>query len=72
MVIRARDSRLRQSAVWLIAAVLAQISLGLAIVHWGVPLPIATLHNAGAALLVLCLVTLLRSLWPRPAGVGQR
>jgi cytochrome c oxidase assembly protein subunit 15 len=50
----------------LILAVLVQISLGMATVHWGVPLPVATLHNAGAAFLVLVAVTLLRALWPRP------
>jgi len=33
-------------------------------VRLGVPLPLATLHNAGAAFLVLCMVTLLRALWP--------
>jgi cytochrome c oxidase assembly protein subunit 15 len=48
----------------LILAVLTQIALGLSTVHWGVPLPVATLHNAGAAFLVLVLVTLLRALWP--------
>ena len=46
------------------AAVLLQISIGISTVHFGVPLPLATLHNAGAAFLVLCVVTLLRALWP--------
>jgi len=36
-------------------------------VHWGVPLPLATLHNAGAVLLVTSMVWLLRALWPAPA-----
>jgi heme A synthase len=36
-------------------------------VLWGVPLPVATLHNAGAALLVVMMVTLLRALWPSTA-----
>ena len=48
----------------LIFAVALQISIGVATVHWGVPLPLATLHNAGAAFLVVSLVTLLRALWP--------
>jgi cytochrome c oxidase assembly protein subunit 15 len=60
----------------LILAVVAQISLGLSTVHWGVPLPVATMHNAGAALLVVVMVTLLRSLWPAAAPeratVGRR
>jgi hypothetical protein len=29
-------------------------------------LAVATLHNAGAAFLVIVMVTLLRSLWPAP------
>jgi cytochrome c oxidase assembly protein subunit 15 len=52
----------------LVAAVLAQISIGIATVHWGVPLPLATLHNAGAAFLVVSMVILLRALWPTPAA----
>jgi heme A synthase len=38
--------------------------LGISTVHWGVPLGVATAHNAGAALLVVSMVTLLRVLWP--------
>jgi cytochrome c oxidase assembly protein subunit 15 len=49
----------------MIAAVLFQISIGIAMVHWGLPLPLATLHNAGAALLVVGITTLLRALWPQ-------
>jgi heme A synthase len=33
-------------------------------VHFGMPLALADLHNAGAAVLVICTVTLLRLLWP--------
>jgi cytochrome c oxidase assembly protein subunit 15 len=66
--VRARG-RLRIIGRVLILAVLAQIALGVSTVHWGVPLSIATLHNAGAAFLVLVMVTLLRALWPMaPAG----
>jgi heme a synthase len=49
----------------LVFAVLLQISIGVAMVHFHLPLPLATLHNAGAALLVIVMVTLLRTLWPR-------
>jgi cytochrome c oxidase assembly protein subunit 15 len=62
--IRARDRRLAIIGRVLILAVVAQVALGLSTVHWGVPLPVATLHNAGAAFLVLVMVTLLRALWP--------
>jgi cytochrome c oxidase assembly protein subunit 15 len=64
VAIRARHGRLKIIGCVLILAVLAQISLGLSTVHWGVPLAIATMHNAGAAFLVLVMVTLLRALWP--------
>jgi cytochrome c oxidase assembly protein subunit 15 len=58
----ARDGRL------LMLAVVMQIAIGVATVHWGVPLGLATLHNAGAAFLVVSMVTLLRALWP---GSGE-
>ena len=51
----------------LVFAVALQIAIGIAMVHWGVPLTLATLHNAGAAFLVISMVGLLRALWPAPA-----
>ena len=60
----ASSRRLRRAGGLLVLAVALQISLGVATVHWGVPLALATLHNAGAALLVVSMVTLLRALWP--------
>ncbi|HEX4151266.1 MAG TPA: COX15/CtaA family protein [Steroidobacteraceae bacterium] len=65
VVLRGRNGRLKMLGYLLIAAVLLQISLGVSTVHWGVPLLLATLHNAGAALLVIVMVTILRALWPR-------
>jgi heme a synthase len=59
--------RLRVAGGLLVLAVLLQISLGMATVHFGVPLSVATLHNAGAAFLVISMVWLLRALWPAPA-----
>jgi cytochrome c oxidase assembly protein subunit 15 len=71
VAMRARHRRLKIIGGVLILAVLAQISLGLSTVHWGVPLAVATMHNAGAAFLVLVMVTLLRALWPgRPDPHG--
>src|SRR5450631_3458958 len=52
----------------LVFAVLLQISIGVATVHWGVPLTLATLHTAGAAFLVISMVNLLRVLSPAPVG----
>jgi cytochrome c oxidase assembly protein subunit 15 len=65
--VRARSRRLAFAGRLLLLAVVLQISIGVATVHWGVPLPVATLHNAGAALLVISMVRLLRALWPAPA-----
>ncbi len=63
---RAGSRRVFWTGLMLVAAVLLQISLGLATVHFGVPLRVATLHNAGAALLVTVMVWLMRALWPEP------
>jgi heme a synthase len=49
----------------LVFAVLLQITIGVAMVHFHLPLTLATLHNGGAAFLVIVMVTLLRSLRPR-------
>ena len=63
-VARARTPRLKIAGGLLMAAVLLQICIGITMVHLGMPLLAATLHNAGAAFLVLCMVALLRLLWP--------
>ena len=65
-LIRGRSRGLRLVGALLMGAVLLQISIGITMVHLGMPLAAATSHNAGAALLVLCTVTLLRLLWPPP------
>ncbi len=63
---RGRSRGLRLVGALLMGAVLLQISIGITMVHLGMPLALATSHNAGAALLVICTVTLLRLLWPQP------
>ncbi len=63
---RGTSRRLSRAGLVVVAAVLLQLSIGIATVHFGVPLPLATLHNAGAALLVVSMVWLLRALWPAP------
>lgn len=65
---RARSRRLTGAGMFVVAAMVLQISIGIATVRFGVPLPLATMHNAGAALLVVSMVWLLRALWPAPAG----
>jgi heme a synthase len=63
-IIRAAGRRLKVAGGLLAGAVLLQICIGVTMVHLGMPLPLAVMHNAGAALLVICSVTLLRALWP--------
>jgi heme a synthase len=65
-VMRAGSPRLSRAGIFVIAAVLLQISIGIATVQLGLPLALATLHNAGAATLVIAMVWLLRALWPGP------
>ncbi|HSY95718.1 MAG TPA: COX15/CtaA family protein [Steroidobacteraceae bacterium] len=62
--VRARERRLARAGRLLTLAVVIQIALGVAMVHWGVPLSLATLHNAGDAFLVISIATLLRALRP--------
>jgi cytochrome c oxidase assembly protein subunit 15 len=62
---RARAVRLAGTV--LAALLLVQWTLGPLMVMKALPLPLATAHNAVAALLVLAVVALLRFLWtPRP------
>jgi heme a synthase len=65
---RAQSRALKVIGGLLAGAVLLQIGIGMSMVHFGMPLALATMHNAGAALLVICAVTLLRLLWPEPAA----
>jgi heme A synthase len=49
-------------------AVILQLLIGMNLIWKGWPLWLGTLHNAGAASVVLAMVALLRSLAPRPEG----
>jgi heme a synthase len=55
----------RWAGIILVTAVLIQITIGISTVINGVPLALATAHNAGAALLAVAMVGLLRALWPQ-------
>jgi cytochrome c oxidase assembly protein subunit 15 len=57
--------RVKTAGAAVLVAVVLQITLGISTVLWGVPLSIATAHNAGAALLVITMVSLLRALFPQ-------
>lgn len=69
--VRAQSRALKVVGALLAGAVLLQIGIGMSMVHFGMPLALATLHNAGAALLVICTVTLLRLLWPQPPAQAE-
>jgi cytochrome c oxidase assembly protein subunit 15 len=60
----ARTRGLRAYAMALIAALFAQIALGISNVIFGLPLPVAAAHNAGAAVLLFALLALLVRLRP--------
>jgi len=59
----ARDRRLRVAGAGIGALLVLQFGLGLANVWWLLPLPVATAHNGGAALLLAGMVTLLHLLY---------
>lgn len=60
MLWRAREKRL---ALTVGAALTAQVVIGLSVVAWQLPLPLAAAHNAGAALLLLSLVAVSHRVW---------
>ncbi|MDX1610188.1 MAG: COX15/CtaA family protein [Halofilum sp. (in: g-proteobacteria)] len=55
---RRQHRNLRLAGAGLMVLLLLQLGLGLANVHWLLPLPVATAHNGGAALLLAALVAL--------------
>ncbi|MEF8833648.1 MAG: COX15/CtaA family protein, partial [Halofilum sp. (in: g-proteobacteria)] len=57
----ARPAALRRAGGVIALLLTAQIGLGLANIVWLLPLPVATAHNGGAALLLLALVALLHA-----------
>ncbi len=64
-----RDARTRQAAGLVLAAVSLQVLIGVGIVWFGLPLPLATSHNAVAALLLLATINLNHSAaYTAPAG----
>lgn len=57
--LRLSRSRLRAQALAIAVVLVAQVMLGISNVHFGLPLPVATLHNGGAALLLFTLLAAL-------------
>jgi cytochrome c oxidase assembly protein subunit 15 len=64
---RAQSRKLRIAAIALLAALGLQLAIGITTVVQGFPLAWATAHNAGAALLLLSVVAVMRFLWPSHA-----
>lgn len=56
---------LRLGGIALAAVLVMQVLLGISNVHFGLPLPVATLHNGGAALLLFALLANLARTQPR-------
>ena len=69
---RARAGKLRIAAVVLLGALALQLAIGITTVVRGFPLAWATAHNAGAALLLLSVVAVIRFLWPNDAQPGEQ
>ena len=64
-VLRSRtDAFARRAAIAVLAALALQLLIGISMVLRGFPLWLATAHNAGAALLLLAVIALVRSLRP--------
>ena len=54
---RSENNAVAQSGIALIIVTTVQVAIGIAIVSFGLPLPLATAHNGMAALLLLSLLT---------------
>ena len=67
---RGQSAAAKLAAAAVAAAVVLQISIGMNLVWRGFPLWLGTAHNAGAVLVVLATVALLRALSPR-SEVGR-
>jgi heme A synthase len=67
---RGQSTRAKLAATAVAVAVVIQVAIGMNLIWKGWPLWLGTAHNAGAALLVLSTVALLRSLSPR-SEVGR-
>ena len=64
-------SGVRRMAVAILAVLVIQVALGITNVLLVIPLPVAVLHNAGGALLLVSLVTLGTKIWMAEKPVEQ-
>jgi cytochrome c oxidase assembly protein subunit 15 len=68
---RGRTTRVRRAGAWLIGALGLQLVIGVLMVLRAFPLPLATGHNAGAALLLFAVLALNRRLRDAPAAASR-
>jgi len=66
---RAQTRAVRAASATLAAALVLQWLIGMNLIWQGYPLWLGTSHNAGAALVLLATLTLVRFLWPAGPGV---
>jgi cytochrome c oxidase assembly protein subunit 15 len=67
VIIRGGSERARLGAYAVLTALVLQLTIGITMVREAFPLPLATAHNAGAALLLLATLALLRGTSPARA-----
>lgn len=67
---RAQTPGVRLAATAVAVAVALQWLIGMNLIWQGFPLALGTAHNAGAALLLLATVTLVRQLWPAGPAIS--
>ena len=65
--LRRQERMLRTAGALVLLGVTAQVSLGISVVWFGLPLALATLHNATAALLLLSVINLNHAAMRAPA-----
>jgi cytochrome c oxidase assembly protein subunit 15 len=64
---RAPTTAVRNATTLVVAAVVLQVTIGVGIVWFGLPLPVATAHNGVAALLLVAMINLLNATSTRAA-----
>jgi cytochrome c oxidase assembly protein subunit 15 len=69
---RAQTKRVKIAAVAVVGALVLQWLIGMNLIWQGFPLWLGTSHNAGAAILLLATLTLIRYLWPARTVVAAR
>lgn len=65
---RSPASAVRTATTLVLATVVLQVTIGIGIVWFGLPLPLATAHNGVAAILLLAVINLLHATSFRPAS----